>query len=428
MNKKAIRIFILFSIIGILHTACQPTLSNPEIDLIGKWEYVSNQNGNSNYFHNLVFHQDGSMIIEGISLDLEYVIIAPGRMKITLDEETKVLNFEVVEDQLNIFFDDGTNHYQRVTPPTAIVEAITETPIIENPTTTVTETTIMMTATSPTSTSTIQPTVTETSTTAPLSTGSSLIREKDGMQMLYIPEGEFLMGSSNRDDDAYAHEKPQHRVYLGAFWMDAYEVSNAMFRTFVTVTGYRTQAEKHGFSYMYNAAGAWDIFNGVNWQHPLGSDTQYQDLLPVTHVNLYDAQAYCEWAGGRLPTEAEWEKAARGDDERLFPWGNTFDSTFLQSNGKSGPVSIYSYPKGASPYGILNMAGNVFEWTSDWFYANYYAQSPVENPQGLESGEYKTIRGGAWINSQKHVRTTHRDFSMPHLMNHLLGFRCVMDP
>jgi formylglycine-generating enzyme required for sulfatase activity len=236
------------------------------------------------------------------------------------------------------------------------------------------------------------------------------------------------MGSTYNDGSAYAHEKPQHEVFLDAFWMDAYEVSNAMFLKFVEATGYQTLAEEQGYSYMYNSSGAWDTFSGVNWRHPMGSDSSYQDSLPVTHVNKYDAQAYCAWIGGRLPSEAEWEKAARGDDGRIYPWGNSFDSARVHNNSSEGPISVYASVGGASPYGIYNLAGNVFEWTNDWYDANYYDYSPYDNPQGPAGGEWVAVRGGGWKSSNNYVRASHRDISQPDAMNYVMGFRCVMDP
>jgi len=245
--------------------------------------------------------------------------------------------------------------------------------------------------------------------------------------MMYVPEGSFLMGSHTSDPDASADEKPQHEVYLDAYWMDAYEVSNEMFAAFVQETGYQTAAEQQGYSYMYSPSGTWESYSGVNWRHPMGENTSAEDTLPVVHVNYYDASAYCAWAGGRLPTEAEWEKAARGDDGRLYPWGSNFNSDYLHYYSTGGPVSVFRFPEGQSPYGVFNMAGNVFEWTNDWYSADYYSISPHDNPTGPTHGEWIALRGGSWNSSQRNVRVTHRDISEPGYMNFLLGFRCVTD-
>ena len=257
--------------------------------------------------------------------------------------------------------------------------------------------------------------------------GSSYTRPTDNMIMMYIPAGEFKMGSRVDDSDAFKHEKPQHVVYLDAFWMDAYEVSNGMFARFINETGYVTLAEKQGYSYGYDANWKWVPISEFTWRNPMGPNTGAEETLPVMHVSFYDAEAYCRWAGGRLPTEAEWEKAARGDDERLYPWGNDFNPNYLRFKSSQGPASVYAFPEGVSPFGIHNLAGNAFEWTQDWYHHESYNLSARDNPQGASSGEFMVIRGGSWNNSQLRVRVTHRDISKPDYMNHLLGFRCVMD-
>jgi len=414
----------------LLITACSASGLGPEAELWGKWEFSSGHEIFTHYSTDLEFTEDGSFFFDGDTSHYEYAIIAPGRIKISKENESEVVFYEVNEERLTLSFGSDMYQYKHVETPTGIGFMLTETPThpIDTPIPLPTEqhptsTTLMITITPIIDTPTIEPTQTEL-----FSIGSNLTREIDGMLMAYVPGGSFIMGSSDSDNAAYTHEKPQHEVFVDAFWMDVYEVSNAMFKKFVDETGYQTQAEKQGYSEMYNSSGAFAPFENVNWRHPLGAGTTYQLLFPVTHVNQLDAQNYCNWAGGRLPTEAEWEKAARGENARIYPWGETFNSSLLHSNGNSGPASIYSYSGGASPYGILNMAGNVFEWTSDWYDANYYSYSPYENPTGPSTGEYASVRGGAWTNSEKHVRTAHRDFSKPYLMNHLLGFRCVMDP
>jgi len=272
------------------------------------------------------------------------------------------------------------------------------------------------------------PTFTPTPTpTKSLGIGSYLVRETDGMKMMYVPAGDFWMGSLNNDPDAFANEKPQIVVFVDAFWMDAYEISNAMFAQFVMQTGYRTLAERQGHSYVYDSSWEWTPAEGFNWRNPRGEGSYAEDHLPVVHVSYDDVTAYCGWAGGRLPTEAEWEKAARGDDGLIYPWGNEFDPTFLRHQSQTGPVSVDRFPEGQSPYDIYNMAGNVFEWTSDWYRADYYQISPRNNPIGPTDGEFRVMRGGSWHNSRKNVRTARRDISLPHYMNGLLGFRCVMD-
>ena len=266
------------------------------------------------------------------------------------------------------------------------------------------------------------PTITPT-----LGIGSSYLRDVDGMVMMFVPAGNFLMGSDHNDPDAFAHEKPQREVYLDAFWMDAYEVSNALYAQFVSQTGYRTLAERQGHSYKYDASWNWIPAPGIYWRNPMGDGHFPDDGLPVVHVSFEDASAYCNWAGGRLPTEAEWEKAARGVNGLRYPWGNEFNSEYLRFHASTGPVSVDQFPQGVSPYGIYNMAGNAFEWTNDWYRVDYYSISPRENPSGPPTGELRVMRGGSWHNSRRNVRTTHRDTSLPEYMNALLGFRCVRD-
>jgi iron(II)-dependent oxidoreductase len=440
MSKKLLIILIIILSLPNLY-ACNSISSNPEEALWGIWEYDSNQNGNDDYFYDLEFLRDGSLILNGRTDILQFVVISPGRIKFSNDEQSEVISYEITENTLALSFGSGTNYYQLKTQSTQVAQVNTSPVIIVSPSpTSEVATPIASTATTIPSSQTpaietptnepptIEPTAFEPTTSQTMSAGSNFTRDSDGMMMMYVPEGSFFMGSSNYDSNAYAHEKPRHEVYLDAFWMDAYEVSNAMFNNFIETTGYRTLAEEQGYSYMYNALGDWESYAGVNWRHPLGAVTTYQDSMPVTHVNRYDAQAYCQWVGGRLPTEAEWEKAARGEDERIYPWGNSYDSSLAHNNHTDGPSSVYSYSGGVSPFGIYNLAGNVFEWTIDWYDANYYSNSPYDNPLGPIDGEWGVVRGGGWKSSNKHIRTAHRDISMPDQMNYLLGFRCVMDP
>ncbi len=243
-----------------------------------------------------------------------------------------------------------------------------------------------------------------------------IVRDGDGMEMVYVPAGEFIMGSPEGEDD----EHPQHTVYVDAFWIDRTEVSNAQYRKCVE--------ESACLEPKY-----WDDgrFNAPE--------------QPVVGVSWYDAQRYCQWAGARLPTEAEWEKAARGTEGQVYPWGDEFDCTrgnfddeteyddyvVPGNEGCDGYVTtapVGSYPAGASPYGALDMAGNVWEWAADWYDSDYYARSPSRNPQGPDSGYFKVLRGGSWSVDPYRARSASRDWLHPVLRLNYRGFRCGMSP
>ncbi len=225
----------------------------------------------------------------------------------------------------------------------------------------------------------------------------------DGMIQVYVPEGEFIMGDNGNPD---SKEYPEHPVYLDAFWMDKYEVNNAMYGKCV-------------------ASGAcWEPVPRLN---PYYGKRAYRNL-PVVYVNWYAAEAYCAWAGRRLPTEAEWEKAARGTDARYFPWGNSkanprvanfAETLFLES------LPVTRYPLGASPYGVLNMAGNVREWVADWFDPGYYGVSPYKNPIGPTTGTERSLRGGAYDADKSDITTFRRFKHEPDSAGLSRGFRCA---
>ena len=255
------------------------------------------------------------------------------------------------------------------------------------------------------------------------------------MTLLYVPAGEFEMGSNDGGDD----EKPVHTVSLDAFWIDQTEVTNAMFQEFVQATGYQSEAEKRGSSWLFDPKdNNWKDTNGADWQHPQGPDSNLSGLSghPVVHVSWNDASAYCEWAGRRLPTEAEWEKAARGTDARVYPWGSSLDGSranFADVNlnvdwadknvddGYQFTAPIGSYPDRASPYGALDMAGNVWEWTDSWYDA--YPGNTVSN--GSFGSTYRILRGGSWYNLGDDLRAAYRRGGGPGYTNDVIGFRCA---
>ena len=252
----------------------------------------------------------------------------------------------------------------------------------------------------------------------------------DSMVGLYVPAGEFLMGSTDADKDRQPDEKPQHTVYLDAYWIDQTEVTNVMFTKFVAATNYRTDAENGESGYVFDVAtGKWSDTKGANWLHPRGpsSNIDGQENHPVVQMSWNDAKAYCEWAGRQLPTEAQWEKAARGTDGRLYPWGNQAPSSTLANYNQNvkNTSAVGKYPAGTSPYGALDMAGNVWEWVADWYGDTYYAGSPDRNPTGPTSGQQRVLRGGAWINVASYVRTTSRFQNAPAGRVNGDGFRCA---
>jgi serine/threonine-protein kinase len=273
--------------------------------------------------------------------------------------------------------------------------------------------------------------------------GSTLISETDGMTQVFVPGGDFTMGS---DSSSYANERPVHTVFLDSYWIDQTEVTNAMFEAFVAQSSYQTDAEKTGSSIVFNPdSGSNGPIQGADWQHPLGPDSSQSNLAeyPVVHVSWNDARMYCEWAGRRLPTEAEWEKAARGTDGRTFPWGNEFDGTRLNfadvnlkaswgnnnfDDGFQLSAPVGSYPLGASPYGALDMVGNAWEWVNDWADEAYYQSSPSGNPGGPDSGEYHVLRGGSWHDPEDGNRAAYRGWASPEDTDITLGFRCGLTP
>ena len=243
----------------------------------------------------------------------------------------------------------------------------------------------------------------------PTATALTRQRDKDGMVMVYVPAGEFLMGSSAENSDN-ADERPQHTVYLDAFWIDQTEVTNAQFRQCV-------------------AAGVCQAPTDCYFRDPTFDDASKTDH-PVVCVDWHGAETYCQWVGARLPTEAEWEKAARGTDGRVYPWGDSAAdcdrAQLLWCDGKTVPAG--SKAAGASPYGALDMVGNVWEWVNDWYDSGYYSVSPANNPPGPASGSEKVKRGSSWYDFVSHTHATDRDFNPPTSRFSDTGFRCASSP
>jgi len=224
--------------------------------------------------------------------------------------------------------------------------------------------------------------------------------------MVTIPEGEFIMGVDGIQ--ALEDERPSHRPWLDAFTIDAHEVTTAQYSAFVTAAG-----------------------RPAPWQWETVDFSQHGDR-PVIGIDWFDADAYCRWKGKRLPTEAEWEKAARGTDGRLYPWGNQTPTKDLANFALGARfsygqvlMSVRSYEQGKSPFGLSQMAGNVYEWVQDWYAANYYEVSPARNPQRPDQGQFKVLRGGSWSDLPKYLLTYSRFKLPPETRNSYTGFRCA---
>jgi len=244
-----------------------------------------------------------------------------------------------------------------------------------------------------------------------------------------IPAGPFLMGSDpGRDPDAQANEQPQHRVHVDAYRISRTPVTVAQFTAFIEATGYMTTAEREGSAHGFNGS-SWGEIKGAFWWRPRGpqSDVSRKDNHPVTCVSWDDAVAFCRWADVRLPTEAEWEKAARGIDGRLYPWGNTPpDKSRCNFNSYVGDTTpVDAYPAGVGPFGALDMAGNVWEWCGDWYDEKAYQQKERKNPTGPANGSYRVVRGGSWYDEAKNVRCASRLWDGPISRLVFRGFRVV---
>src|SRR3989338_2943821 len=243
-------------------------------------------------------------------------------------------------------------------------------------------------------------------------------------ETVVIPAGPFLLGSTRQvDRNSYPAEFPQRSIHLDAFEIDQYEVTMVQYLRYVLAKGLEPLVDwKWGGVFQETMAGH-----------------------PVMHVSWHDADAYCKWAGKRLPTEAEWEKAARGQDGRIYPWGNQMAGLSRANFGRtglSGPVrdrperlllyppivSVDKYDNAVSPYGVFNMAGNVAEWVADWYEPAFYKHGPDRNPKGPDHGTSKAFRGGGWVDSTPSVRAAQRNGTDPNARMNWLGFRCARDP
>jgi formylglycine-generating enzyme required for sulfatase activity len=233
------------------------------------------------------------------------------------------------------------------------------------------------------------------------------IRGADGQEMVLIPAGPFIMGGGEGSE---FDEMPQHNVYVSAFYMDKYEVTNENYQRFIRGTQYHPQTIPFFQDDVSLLFGPKQPAVGVSWD---------------------DALTYCKWSEKRLPTEAEWEKAARGEDGRVWPWGNSFVSgnanILGDEDGYKYTAPVGSFEAGRSPYGLYDMAGNAAEWVSDWYDQSSYKATTFTDPKGPETGRVRVYRGGSWNEAATGVRTGKRYTAAQHRTDAILGFRCAKD-
>ncbi len=265
-------------------------------------------------------------------------------------------------------------------------------------------------------------------------------------RMVLIAGGEFLMGS---DRSPYASERPAHRVRVSSFWMDQTEVTNRQFAAFVEATNYQTTAERQGWSYVFNLqSNQWAIADGASWRSPEGPPSHWRgrENQPVVHISFEDATAFADWAGKRLPTEAEWEYAARGGIAGAdYPWGRRqlvggrhsanywqgpFPKTDWAQDGFHGVAPVMSFSP--NPFGLYDVSGNVWEWCADWYDEQAYQKrsSLTVNPPGPSSGLQRLWRGGSWLSSDDSgggYQVFSRMGGTPDVPFQHLGFRCARD-
>ena len=250
-----------------------------------------------------------------------------------------------------------------------------------------------------------------------------IIKDNINENMILIPEGSFTMGFAIENENNWGDmdEEPVHKVNLSAYWIDKYEVTSSSFSKFLN----KKKQEAHQFIEITPAV-------TVKLEEGVYKPRKSLENLPVNRISWFGADAYCRWKGKRLPTEAEWEKAARGVDERIFPWGNEFPdnsrATYRRKFKEKGfqvmePVD--GMINGISPYGVHHMAGNVWEWVSDWFDAAAYQDDKRIDPKGPESGISKVLRGGNWYYKAYYMRTTYRFNEKPDVFKVWQGFRCA---
>jgi len=322
--------------------------------------------------------------------------------------------------------------FRGLVAPTTILTALkTQTPVVNliSPTFTFTNTAPFLTATNPTPGITLTPALLPTGITPspdesnPLADGPDHI-DAFGVPMRLVPAGSFMMGSSadkalaeckdfgiDCKREWFINEEPVHEVYLDAYYIDKYEVTNKFYKACVDAGMCDPPIKSWSFT-----------------QDDYYGNPEFDDY-PVVFVNWDMAETYCEWRGAKLPTEAQWEKAARGTDERIFPWGNDIDYKYANFDQIIRDTTMVSqYEKGKSPYGVYDLAGNTVEWVYDWYSETYYQISPSSNPMGPEpdQGDGRVVRGGSWFDKDQ-IRSAWREGWEPFNNRDGLGFRCAMN-
>lgn len=287
----------------------------------------------------------------------------------------------------------------------------------------------------------------DNSTSLPSSTPYKII-VVDGMSK--ILQGTFIQGSTRGqlnnfeklcleslagcNADTFIDEQPQRVVTLSTFWIDVFEVTNEQFQEFVVDTQYKTTAELSGNSFVWNdQKHLLEEVKGAEWENPTGPNSSIKTIMkyPVVQVSWIDAETYCRWKGKRLPTEAEWEKVARGSNGWTYPWGNEWcpDCLNFSLEFAPGPSEIGQYPTGIGPYGNYDLLGNVFEWVSDWYDSNYYQSASNNNPMGPSDNNLneKVKKGGSWATRAGFLHAAWRSSANFEDTSNLVGFRCAKD-